>query len=456
MKRKKLLSFALALGMVFSLTACGGADDSKDTDAKTTEDTDTSDAAAETEDDTTEATEVVEINYATPMVGSHVSAEAEAKVIEEFNKQYEGQIKINIEELPSDDAYVDKMKTLAASKALPDVVLGKEGIRELAVENGQAVDLLPLLEADAEWKKYIGDEAIEYNKTDDKLYSVANGKQVIGYFYNKELFAQVGIEPAKTWDEFMDNNQKLLDAGITPLALMTGENCWTTNLFLAAMIGSDGDAGNQFMNTKNPESYENDSVIKGLTMIQTCLEKYTTSDAVGAIYANAANNFCQGIAAMCANGPWFTPDFADPEKSMEGFADKVGVAAYPEGGLIEQYEIGYTLCTEGKSPEVQDAALKFFKFKTGQRAQEIFLELNGTLPLTENVPMSDEFKAANPLIAETVEMSFDNAYDFNNIDNTAVASTIEAFSANYPSLASGKMTPEDLAKKLTEAAAKTK
>lgn len=438
MKFKKSVSLLLAGCMAMSMAACGN------------------DGGETSKSGGGEKSEAVEINYATFMVGSHLSAKAEAKVIEEFNKQYEGKIKVNIEELPSDSAYVDKMKTLAASKALPDVVIGKEGIRELAVKNGQAVDLIPYLEEDAEWKKYVGEGAIEYNKDGDKLYSIANAKQIVGYFYNKEMFADAGIEPAKTWDEFMSNNDKLLEKGYTPLAMMTGENCWTTNLWLAAMIGTDGEEGNAFMKQFHPESYENASVVKGLGMIQTCLQKYTTSDAIGALFANSANNFLQEKTAMIANGPWMTPDFADPEKAAEGLADKIGVAAFPESGLIEQYEIGYTLCTGGKDEKVQEAALEFLKFKTGKRAQEIFLEDNGALPLTENVALSDEFKAANPLIAELVEMSNTNKYDFNNIDNTAVASTIEAFSANYPDLAAGGITPEDMAKKLTEAAAKSK
>lgn len=390
------------------------------------------------------------------MVGTHQSAEAEKKVIDEFNKKYEGKIKVNIEELPSDSAYVDKMKTLAASNALPDVVIGKEGIRELAVKNGQAVDLIPLLEEDAEWKEEVGEGAIEYNKDGDALYSIANQKQIIGYFYNKAMFEDAGIKPAETWDEFMSNNEKLKEAGYTPLALMTGENCWTTNLWLAAMIGTDGEAGNEFMNTFHPESYENDSVVKALGMIQECLAEYTTSDAVGALAANAMNNFEQGKTAMIANGPWMTPDFEDPEKTLPELKDQIGIAAYPESGLIEQYEVGYVLCTNEDDEKVQEAALEFLKFKTGKEAQTIFLEDAGALPLTDQVQMSDKFIKENPLVAELVEMGNSNKSDFNNIDNTAVASTIEAFSAYYPDLAAGNMTPEEMAKKLTEAAAKTK
>ena len=254
----------------------------------------------------------------------------------------------------------------------------------------------------------------------------------------------------------MSNNEKLKEAGYTPLALMTGENCWTTNLWLAAMIGTDGEAGNEFMNTFHPESYENDSVVKALGMIQECLAEYTTSDAVGALAANAMNNFEQGKTAMIANGPWMTPDFEDPEKTLPELKDQIGIAAYPESGLIEQYEVGYVLCTNEDDEKVQEAALEFLKFKTGKKAQTIFLEDAGALPLTDQVQMSDKFIKENPLVAELVEMGNSNKSDFNNIDNTAVASTIEAFSAYYPDLAAGNMTPEEMAKKLTEAAAKTK
>ena len=228
MKLKKLAALLLVGCMTLSMAACG--------------------SGGEDNNSGSDGDGPVEIDYATFMVGTHQSAEAEKKVIEEFNKEYEGKIKVNIEELPSDSAYVDKMKTLAASNALPDVVMGKEGIRELAVKNGQAVDLMPLLEEDPEWKEAVGEGAIEYNKDGDALYSIANAKQVIGYFYNKEMFDAVGIKPAETWDEFMSNNEKLKAAGYTPLALMTGENCWTTNLWLAAMTGTDGEEGNEFMN----------------------------------------------------------------------------------------------------------------------------------------------------------------------------------------------------------------
>ncbi|MCR4778029.1 MAG: extracellular solute-binding protein [Lachnospiraceae bacterium] len=441
----KVIALVLALTMCASLVACGKQADSGKGEAVVT---DTKTPAGEAK-----GGEPTEITYATFMVGSHASATAEAEVIDAFNKKYEGVYKVVVEELPSDDAFVDKMKILASSKTLPDVLIGKNGIRELAIENGQAVDIKPYLDADPEWKKFVGDDAIRYNSTEDgKLYSIANQRQLIGYFYNKEMFEAAGVTPAKTWDEWMENNEKLKNAGFTPLALMTGENAWTTNLWLAAMIGTDGQAGNDFMNSRYPVNYSTDSVIKGLTMLQKCLKDYTTPDAVGAIYANAANNFEQGNTAMIANGPWMCPDFTDETKSIPGFGDKVGVALYPENGLISQFEVGYILCTEGKSEAETAGAVEFLKFKTGEYAQSVFLEKAGVLPLTDNIELSGDYRAANPLLAELIELSGDAAYTFENIDNTAYSAVVDETAVRYPELAYDECTPAEFADYISRAA----
>ena len=131
-------------------------------------------------------------------------------------------------------------------------------------------------------------------------------------------------------------------------------------------------------------------------MVQKMLQEYTTDDALGSIYANTANHFLTGKTAIIANGPWMTPDFSDPEKAAEGFADKVGVALFPESGAVSQYERGYSICA--KTKEKQDAAFEFIKFKTDANGQKIHLELAGVLPLTANIEFSEEYKQKNPLV----------------------------------------------------------
>ena len=80
------------------------------------------------------------------------------------------------------------------------------------------------------------DTALATNSRDGgKIYASSMEGQVIGYFYNKDLFKQAGTtEPAKTWDEFFLQCDKLKAAGITPLSMDTADSAWVTQLWMGA------------------------------------------------------------------------------------------------------------------------------------------------------------------------------------------------------------------------------
>lgn len=440
----KIAACTIAATMMMSIfSGCGGTEKKAGTDA-----------TAETSSSEQANKEPVKVKYPSYRVGTHVSAAAEKKIIDEFNAKYANEVELVIEEIPSDQTYVDKMKVLAASGDLPDIVEGKNGINNLLISGNLAVPLNEYLDADPQWKAEIGDKAIEANSRDGKCWSISTARQIVGYFYNKEIFEKVGIKPAETWEEFESNCEKLLAAGYTPLALMTGENAWTTNLILASLVGTSNDAGNSFMNTAFPKSFENPEMVAALKKVQVMLQKYTTKDALGAAYANAANNFCQGKAAIIANGPWMIPDFSNPDKAPEGFDKKVGVAMYPNAGIFSSFEEGFMLCSKDEAQ--REAALKFLKFRTGAFAQSVMLEMNSVTPLTENVQPSEEFKQKYPLFIEINDFAGKAKYNYKFFDTINYANVTDSWKTVYPELVFNKATAEDVAKKLGEIASKNK
>ncbi len=443
MKRPVILMLTALL--ITSLTACG----SQPAAGNTSSASGTSDPQSGTE-----TTKAVTITYPTYRVGTHASAAMEKEQIAKFNEKYGNEIKVQVEEIPSDTAYNDKMKILAASGDLPDVVMGKNGINEILIKGNMATPFNDYLDKDSEWKSAIGDDALAANTRDGKIWSISDQKQVIGYFYNKDMFTKAGIKPAETWDEFMANCDKLKSAGFTPLALMTGENAWTTNIMLSSIVGTSGDAGNKFMNTLHPTNFETPEMIEGLKKIQVMLQKYTTKDAVGAVYANAANNFEQGKTAIIANGPWMIGDFSDTTKALADFDKNVGVAAYPGGGACFSYEVGYMIGS--KTQEAKDAAAKFIKFKTGLEGQSIALELGNVLPVSDQVQPSDEFQQKYPLFVETIDVGNNAKVKYQYFDNIVYPNVTDAWKSFYPELAFNKLTAEQFAKKLTETASKNK
>lgn len=398
----------------------------------------------------------VEIHYTTYKVGTSVASKAETKKLERFNELYGDKIKLIVEEVPSDDSYIKKMKTLAASNALPDVLDGKQGLVEIAKKNGQIVELSEVFSNDEKFKNEIGEAAIKSNTVDGKIYSIPVSRQIIGYYYNSEIFDKAGIKPAKTWDEFFANCDKIKELGIAPVALMTGENAWTTNLMLGARVASINEAGEKLMNTLYPKTYQTPEFIEGLDTMRRLLVDYTTPDAIGAIYANAANNFCQGKAAIIANGPWMISDFSDPEKSPEGFDKKVKVAAFPEDTIISDFSVGMMLCTDGKSDKIKNAAIDFLKFYTGAESQKICLEMAKTFPLTASIDISEDFLEKNPLVKQHIELSDKAKHTFKTIQKNAYAGVAAAFAKEYPNIVYGESTVEEMAANLDKVAAKSK
>lgn len=393
----------------------------------------------------------VVLNYAHYAVGTHLSRPAWEAFYKRFNDKYKGQIELKVEELPSDTVYTDKMKVLAASRELPDVVDGKNGVRDLAVQNGQAVELTSYLSKDPDFRdKVIGPAAISANTgSDGKIYSVVNGSQVIGYYYNKEHFQKAGISPAKTWAEWFTNCEKLKSIGVYPIAMMTGENSWTTNLILSAMVASRGGTGQTFMNTLHPQTYQNPEMIQALGDIQRCLQNFTTPDALGAMYANAANSFLMEQASIIANGPWMIADFGNPEKTARGFDQKVAWSLYPGDGLVTSYAEGYVLCSPSDRVE---AGWKFLVEICSRESQLDNLRLMGSLPSAIDLEIPADVRRNMPMVVEHANAVGVMKYHGNTFDVLSYAAVVDAFGRFYPELSAGTLTPAAMAARLDQAA----
>lgn len=450
---KAILAMLLVGVMGVSMTACSGNGDTASSGESSSAENSSAASASE------ELPEPVELNIASFRVGTHNAAAAETRYVTEFQELYNGvdkqKITINIEEMPSDQEYYNQMLVRASSNTLPDVFEGNNGVLELAVQNGIAVDMNPYVEADPEYAKELGEDALEFGRNweDGGLYNISYGRQSIGYFYNKEMFEEAGITPATTWDEWMSNLETLKTSGVcsAPLSSMTGENCWTTNLILSSIIGTSGEEGNEFMNINGYiQDYDESFVAEAYDMIRTMLKDYSLPDAIGSDYATTANHFLNEETAIIANGPWMTPDFSNTEKAAEGFADKVDIALFPENGTISQFERGYSIAKSDKATE--DAAWEFIKFKTGTYGQQIHLEEAGTLPMNPETPVPEEYKEAEPLVAKLIEMGNDVEWRYKSIDAISYTTANNAMNTLFPQLVDGTITAEEMCKQLTEAA----
>jgi len=437
--KKRLTALALAALMTAGcLSGCGGGGETTDEGAST------------------ESTgEEIVINYPTFQCGVNTAAPVVDQLIEEFNAEYAGKYRIQKEDVPGDANYVDKIKVQLGTGDLPPVVYGGGyNLLDLALAKDVVVDLTPYVEADPKWKALYSDVALTTNSRDGKIYASSSEGSLVGYFYNKELFEKAGIaEPAKTWDEFWEQCDKLKAAGITPLALDTADYAWVTSLWACAMIATSGDEGYEFMKQMNPIDYNNQPTIDAFTNVQKMLQEYTTLDAIGGKYEHAANNFLSGQAAMIANGPWMIGDFSDETKTTADFADKVGVAIFP-GNFVYYAPIQGYFVTKQDDPALEEAAVEMVKFFTSAHAQQVALEVQGMVPASSTVEITETAKQNYPLLVEFLDLAEGATVRTDNLQATMYPNLLDVVSQDLPLLASGEMTPTEFCQTLSTEAAK--
>ena len=437
--KKRLTALALAALMTAGcLSGCGGGGETTDEGAST------------------ESTgEEIVINYPTFQCGVNTASPVVDQLIEEFNAEYAGKYRIQKEDVPGDANYVDKIKVQLGTGDLPPVVYGGGyNLLDLALAKDVVVDLTSYVEADPEWKALYSDVALTTNSRDGKIYASSSEGSLIGYFYNKELFEKAGIaEPAKTWDEFWEQCDKLKAAGITPLALDTADSAWVTSLWAGAMIATSGDEGYEFMKQMNPIDYNNQPTIDAFTNVQKMLQEYTTLDAIGGKYEHAANNFLSGQAAMIANGPWMIGDFSDETKTTADFADKVGVAIF-QGNFVYDAPIQGYFVTKQDDPALEEAAVEMVKFFTSAHAQQVALEVQGMVPASSTVEITETAKQNYPLLVEFLDLAEGATVRTDNLQATMYPNLLDVVSQDLPLLASGEMSASDFCQTLSTEAAK--
>lgn len=440
--RKKILASLLCMAMVVgTMTGCGSSSKSPSNSASNL------------------SSDKVVLNVINYHVGTDYAADYYDYLFKAFQETEEGKnVEFKFEEIPTTDAFNQKIKLLISSGDLPDIVLnGGNNITALVAEAGKVQDLTQYLEDDPEWKAMFDEQSLEFNSYEGKIYGIPVSKEISYIYYNKELFEEAGItvsaEGFSTWDEFFAACDTLKDKGIIPLSMDSADLGWLSNLWLSGLIGTAGDEGNEFMNTQYPTDYNLPVVESSVTKLQTMIMNYTTADAMGGKYDTMATHFFNSEVAMLPNGPWMIPDFKSTEKAPEGFYDKVGVMLLPGSGMESVATPGDMV--GAKDPEKIKAAVAFLKFETSEENQLKALEMAGLQPVS-SLEVPDSLKESDPLMADVLELMSKAKYTYGQNQAYWYQNVIDAFSTQLPELGSENITPKEFCEKLSDAAKKNK
>lgn len=335
------------------------------------------------------------------------SKQAWEQVLSGFEKAHP-EIDIEVEER-STDGHKEALRTSLGTSAAPDVYWSwaGPGIGGEYVEGGASLDL----------KKYYDEYGWEDRFSDVGMASVTqyggydgvpNGQAGAAVFYNKELFAQAGIEsPPATYEELMDAADKLLAADITPIEFGGTVNWHLMRLLDNILMTECGPEAFRSLITAEADWSSEACVDDTFEEFHTWTQDYLVSGWASLSDAEANALFFSGEAAMVIEGNWFD----NVLRSNDVDTSTIGVFLFPTGSG-ELYGDTSNVYVSAATQHPDEAAV-FLDYLTSEEAQEINLELVGSRPVNTAVTVDPSTqdgldKEWNPLFDETTGLYYFN------------------------------------------------
>ncbi len=191
-------------------------------------------------------------------------------------------------------------------------VHGGAELNEGWVAAGKMEPLNDLYEKEG-WMDKFPKSLIDMVSKDGKIYSVpVNIHRGNVLWYNKKIFAENGLQPPKTFDEFFQVAEKLKAKGITPLALGDKEPWTATHIFETVLLGTLGTEDYKKLWT-GELSFDDPKVKEAVNTFKKMLN-YVNEDHSSRNWQDAAQLVGKGEAAMNIMGDWVKGYFVNDLK----------------------------------------------------------------------------------------------------------------------------------------------
>jgi multiple sugar transport system substrate-binding protein/raffinose/stachyose/melibiose transport system substrate-binding protein len=245
-------------------------------------------------------------------------------------------------------------------------------------------------------------------------------------FYNKSLFAKAGVQPPKTFADFMDVCAKLKAAGIVPMELGGGDP-FAASMPLVGVLSAD-------ILGKDPQwvqkryagqvKFADANVVASAQKYVDMVKKgYFEADALGVKYADSITQFTAGKTAMYPMGSWFIG--AVPKDQ----ADNFGAFPMPtdDGSVVIPFAVGGSMAISSKAPSIADATAFGEAWSLAPANLKGLIEGDGAFPMLKGKTLAD--------YGVTVSQLFKDSFSLVSQDNNKVSAV--AWATNDDSLAPG-------------------
>ena len=434
---KRLFALVLAICMIATMFAGCGQQAGTPTEPK-------ADQAGTNEGEKKEENPAKDVDLAF-FTGKVETVDLLDEIIADFNAQSGG---ITVEQEYQNDAS-NIIKIKFASGEAPDIMTTYE---QEYVDQGKYLDLSDM---DEIWNRLI--PSMKESCTDinsGKQYRICTNMTMAGFFYNKEIFAELGIEPATTWEGFVANLEKIKTEmpDVDPWFIFGSEAWHLGHLiefiphgYIKAKYGATAAKTAMLNNDKTVLNFGDPNgamatFAAGLLELQE--KGLINEDVLTATNDNCVDAFVSGKAAMFSNGMWALSSVLAKDPEM---ADKIGFAPYPammEDGtpmVLVAEDSGYSISADTEHVEEAKA---FLTYLFSAENQKKYAESLGSPSAFTDV----DAKWAPDTVVEGVNNAVNSAANIGFTNEKPAGFSGDDAGRMVQDLLAGKYTAEEFAK----------
>lgn len=154
------------------------------------------------------------------------------------------------------------------------------------------------------WREMFAPGMLDIYEAYGKVYAIPTSYGAWGCWYNARLFREHGWETPKTWSEFEVLCQKILDAGISPIAYQGKYPYYGWYTYFSLLHRCGGLAAINRANGCEPGAYSHPDAIWAARLMQEMSQRYFQKGALAMNHTESQLEFVNDNAALIFCGVW--------------------------------------------------------------------------------------------------------------------------------------------------------
>jgi raffinose/stachyose/melibiose transport system substrate-binding protein len=187
---------------------------------------------------------------------------------------------------------------------------------------------------------------------------------VVMWWYNKDIFEEAGVTPPETWEQFLENGQKIQDAGYNVMAVegdVFDYNMFLYNYYLSRLKGKGFLLS--VIEDETGESWNDPVIVDAMAEMQSLWDKgLIPPESEGYVWPAGQTTLALGETAMEICGGWLPIELAEtagPDFNWGGFRMPTVSGGTGDIDDLQSWLLAAMILKDSEHP---DEAFEFLKF----------------------------------------------------------------------------------------------